>query len=236
MLSQGKVSRPSKNESRPACRLQWSRRVLKMAGGALALSLLPPIANANKAFSATDERKSMKIVIITGSPHKNGTSALLTEEFIAGATSKGHTIVCFDAAFEKVSPCKGCYFCHRHNGVCVQKDAMEKILPEVLSADMIVLVTPIYYYGMSAQIKTVLDRFQARGDELKNHPMKSALLATCGGDAEWSMDGLLAHYQCLCRYLPWEEKGKVLAKGVPGRKDIEGTKFPAEARAFGLSL
>ena len=178
----------------------------------------------------------MKIVMLTGSPHRKGTSALLADEFIAGATAKGHSVVRFDAAFEKVGPCQACYYCDKHNGECIQKDAMRKILPEILSADMIVLVTPLYYFQMTAQLKTVLDRLMPQRAALRKHPMKSAMLVTCGSNTNWNMDAIMAHYKVLQQYLPWEDQGVVLARNVFARKDIEGTAFPAEANTLGANL
>ena len=125
----------------------------------------------------------MKIVVVTGSPHKAGTSALLADKFIEGAQSKGHDVFrfnaafedihpCrqskghdvfrFNAAFEDIHPCRGCDACGM-NGPCVQKDAIEeKLIQKLVDCDMIVLVTPLYYFGFSAQLKTVIDRFYSR--------------------------------------------------------------------------
>lgn len=113
---------------------------------------------------------------------------------------------------------------------------MQKILPEILSADMIVLVTPLYYFSMTAQLKAVIDRMMPQRDALRRHPMKSAMLVTCGSDTSWNMDAIMAQYKALLRYLPWEDQGVVLAKHVFARKDIEGTEYPAAARALGMSL
>ena len=89
----------------------------------------------------------MKIVVLSGSPHKKGTSALLVDEFIAGATEKGHEVTRIDCAFKKVGPCLGCDYCVAHDGQCVQKDDMAVIRPEILAADMIVIASGVYYYG-----------------------------------------------------------------------------------------
>ncbi|WP_165068653.1 flavodoxin family protein [Desulfovibrio sp. ZJ200] len=212
------------------------RCLLKMAGGALALNLLPRLISPADVLAGDTGGTPMKIIVLTGSPHRQGTSALLADEFIAGATPRGHTIVRFDTAFEKVGPCRACYYCDRHNGECVQKDAMQKILPEILSADMIVLVTPLYYFGMTAQLKTVLDRLMPQREALRRRPVKSAMLVTCGSDTDWNMDAIMAHYKVLLRYLPWEDQGVVLARNVFARKDIEGTAYPRAAKALGESL
>ncbi|WP_300786911.1 flavodoxin family protein [uncultured Desulfovibrio sp.] len=215
-----------------------SRRfLLKLLGGSL-VSGLPASATASAAGLplSSNKGKTMKIVVLTGSPHRRGTSALLADEFMAGASARGHAIVRFDAAFEKVGPCLACYYCSEHAGECVQRDAMQKILPEILSADMIVLVTPLYFFSMTAQLKAVIDRMMPQRDALRQHPMKSAMLVTCGSDTSWNMDAIMAQYKALLRYLPWEDQGVVLAKHVFARKDIEGTEYPAAARALGMSL
>ncbi len=212
------------------------RHLLKVAGGALAFGIASRLVSPADILAADSEGKTMKIVMLTGSPHRKGTSALLADEFIAGATAKGHSVVRFDAAFEKVGPCQACYYCDKHNGECIQKDAMRKILPEILSADMIVLVTPLYYFQMTAQLKTVLDRLMPQRAALRKHPMKSAMLVTCGSNTNWNMDAIMAHYKVLQQYLPWEDQGVVLARNVFARKDIEGTAFPAEANTLGANL
>lgn len=213
------------------------RFMLKFLSGSLVSVLLPSVtASAADLLLSDSKGKTMKIVMLTGSPHRQGTSALLADEFIAGASSKGHTIVRFDTAFEKVGPCQACYYCDDHNGECIQQDAMQKILPEVLSADMLVLVTPLYYFNMTAQLKTVLDRLMPQRVAPRKHPMKSAMLVTCGSNTDWNMDAIMAHYKVLQQYLPWEDQGVILAKNVFARKDIEGTDYPTAARALGISL
>lgn len=85
----------------------------------------------------------MKVTIITGSPHKKGTSALLADEFIRGAREAGWNTYRFDAAFEKVAPCLGCDRCGIGAAPCVQKDAMQTLMPELLSSQAVALVTPL---------------------------------------------------------------------------------------------
>ena len=85
----------------------------------------------------------MKVTVITGSPHKKGTSALLADEFIRGAQEAGWDTFRFDAAFEKVTPCLGCDRCGIGAAPCVQKDAMQKLMPELLTSQVVALVTPL---------------------------------------------------------------------------------------------
>lgn len=177
----------------------------------------------------------MKIAVITGSPHKKGTSVLLADEFSAGAESAGHSVIRFDAASSHVNPCRACDYCRSHNMECIQKDDMEYLRSDLLAADMVVFVTPLYYFGMSAQIKRVIDRFYAINGALMA-PRKAALLATCGDEDPTAFDGLKIHYELLCRYLKWEDCGQVLAIGAYRRGDLEASPYPALARSLGESL
>lgn len=77
----------------------------------------------------------MKIVMLEGSPNRNGSSNMLAEEFAKGAKEAGHEVTVISAAHSKISPCTGCVSCG-YNGPCVQKDDMEHIRKEILGADM----------------------------------------------------------------------------------------------------
>lgn len=177
----------------------------------------------------------MKATVITGSPHKKGTSALLADEFIRGAQEAGWDTFRFDAAFEKVSPCLGCDRCGIGSAPCVQKDAMQKLTPELLASQAVALVTPLYYFGFSAQVKTVIDRFYANNYKLTGGK-KVFLLATAYDSNDWTMSALTAHYETLTRYMRWQDSGRVLAVGCGARPDIERSQFPQEAYQLGLSL
>ena len=176
----------------------------------------------------------MKIVVITGSPHKAGTSALLADKFIEGAQSKGHEVFRFNAAFKNITPCSGCNACEM-DGPCVFKDDIEReLMPQMLAADLIVLVTPLYYYDMSAQLKTVIDRMHGRLRRFDGK--KSILMATAWNSADWTMEALVDHYDSLVQFMQWQDMGKVLAVGCGTRSMIERTDFPEQAKRLGMSL
>lgn len=101
----------------------------------------------------------MKILILDGSPHPNGTTSLLRKAFAEGALSAGHTVDTFHTAKEDLHPCLGCNHCRNTGDGCVYKDGMENLNPLLLMADCVVFSTPLYYFGMSAQIKMAIDRF-----------------------------------------------------------------------------
>lgn len=177
----------------------------------------------------------MKIIVITGSPHRRGTSALLADEFIRGAKEAGHSVLRFDAAFEDIHPCRACDYCVTETIRCIQKDAIAPLLSQLIQADMIVFVTPVYYFGMSSQIKMVIDRFYAVNAKLMRR-QKSVLLATAEDTNLQAISALESHYNAILQYLGWTDAGKVLAIGCKKRKDIEKTDFPQQAYELGKSL
>lgn len=179
----------------------------------------------------------MKITVITGSPHKKGTSAHLADKFIEGAEEAGHEIFRFDAAFEDLSPCKACEYCHTKGSTCIHNDSMEKLFPHVINDDMIVFVTPLYYFGMTAQIKTVIDRFYAHNGAIMSHKKDCILIATAADRNDWTMQALVDHYETIVeKYMGWKNVGTILGTGCYVREDAVGSKFADEAYEMGKNL
>lgn len=154
----------------------------------------------------------MKIVILEGSPNRRGSSNMLVEKFKMGAEEAGHDTIVISAAHSEINPCIGCISCG-YDGPCVQRDDMEGIKTEILRADMVVFVTPLYYYGMSAQLKILVDRFCAFNGSIQRKHMKSALIAAAWNDDDWTMEALKVHYKTLVRYLNFKDQGMVLGVG-----------------------
>lgn len=180
----------------------------------------------------------MKVVVLTGSPHKKGTTDLLAEKFIEGAEAAGHEVFRFDSAFKKVHPCIGCNHCECGKEECVFKDDMLMLYPKLIEADAVALVTPVYYHGYSAQLKSVIDRFHGIDDILceSSNSKKAVLLAAGANPRRWIMDGLMTTYHIELRYLGWEDAGTVLACNTLDRKAIEKTNYPEEAYQLGQNL
>lgn len=151
----------------------------------------------------------MKLVMLLGSPNKNGSSNFLAERFAKGAREAGHTVETVDTAHANIHACTGCARCS-YEGTCVQKDDMEQIRRLVLNADMLVFVTPLYYYGMSAQMKTLIDRFCAFNSSLQRRSLRSALIVSARNDDEWTFQALESYYFTLVRYLNLKDMGRIL--------------------------
>lgn len=178
----------------------------------------------------------MKIVVLTGSPQKAGTSSLLADRFIEGAKDAGHETYRFDAAFEKVHPCIACDTCKCGENPCVFQDGMTKLVPQLIEADLIAFVTPLYYYGASAQIKAVIDRFYGIDKMLSGADKKAVLLVTGTNKLDWAMQGIVGSYLEALLYLRWQDCGKVLARGCWMREDIEKTDYPEQAYQLGKNI
>lgn len=177
----------------------------------------------------------MKIVILEGSPNKHGSSNLLAEHFIQGAKESGHIIEIIDTAHSNLHPCTGCIHCG-YEGPCVQKDDMEQFRKQILDADMMVFVTPLYYYGMSAQLKILVDRFCAINSSINQKHMKSALLTVAWNSDDWTFEALESHYKTLVRYLNLDDKGMILGYGCGTPSMTKRSKYPDKAYQLGRSL
>ena len=175
----------------------------------------------------------MRITVLTGSPHRKGTSALLADRFIAGAEDAGHEVFRFDAAFEEVHPCLGCGRCRIAGERCVHRDAMDRLLPNLLAADLVVFATPLYYFGMPAPLKAVVDRFYSVNYALTKSRKRAALLVTAADDREETIAPLRSHYQRILSYLSWEDAGVVAAPGSSSPMNLERTRYPEQAYQLG---
>ena len=177
----------------------------------------------------------MKIVVLMGSPNRKGSTSILAESFKKGAEEAEHSCEMIDICHANIHPCTGCVACG-YEGPCVQKDDVEMIRAKLLAADMVVFATPLYYYGMSAQLKAVVDRFCAYNSSLNRRHLKSALLTVAWNADDWTFAALEAHYKTLVRYINFEDKGMVLGYGCGSPSMTERSKFPAEAYKLGKSL
>ena len=178
--------------------------------------------------------KKMKILVITGSPRKNGNSNTLADNFIKGAQEAGHTVVRFDSAFKNVHPCIACNKCGM-NGQCVFKDDFEFVKANIIDSDAVVFATPMYYFGISAQIKAVIDRFCAINGQISK-PKKAALLMTYADTSEKEAQPIINHYEVLLNYLGWTDIGKIIAPGVWVEGDVMNTHYPQKAYELGKNL
>ena len=177
----------------------------------------------------------MKIVILSGSPHKHGTTSRLVDSFIRGAEEAGHEIVRFDTAFLKVHPCIACETCHSEKGICVFQDDMVKIGKALSESDCVALATPIYYYGICSQLKTVIDRFYAIEPQIRRS-QKTVFLTAMADDVRETVKAANDSYLSAIGWLGWNNAGIVNAFGCSTPEDLNGTDYEQKAYELGKTV
>ena len=121
------------------------------------------------------------------------------------------------------------------SGPCVHKDDIEtEAIQKFMEADVIALVSPVYYFALTAQLKTVIDRFYSRTYDINGK--QSVLLAAGGSDTPLTMRSITKHYETLAGYMHWQDRGRVLAPGCPTREAVVKTEYPQKAFELGMSL
>ena len=181
---------------------------------------------------------SKNIVILNGSPRKNGNSSMLVKAFTKGAESAGHNVTEFFLDSMNIHGCKGCFGGHSSQECpCVQKDDMVKIYPAIKECDVVVLSTPLYYWNMSGQLRTAVDRLfaleEGDGNLLREHDRSCALLMAAEGHG---FDDVLLYYNHLMEHLRWKNLGHVLAGGNGEVGDINGKPEIQKAYELGKSI
>ncbi len=176
---------------------------------------------------------SKKIVVITGSPRKNGNSFAMTDAFIQAAEAKGHTVTRFDAAMKKVGGCRACETCFKTGKACSFDDDFNTIAPAILEADAVVFTTPVYWYSIPAQIKGVIDRLYSFCVGGKNIAGKECALITCCEEEDMSvLDGVRIPMERTAALLKWKMVGEVQVPGVLNVGDIAKTDGCKQAAAL----
>ncbi len=178
------------------------------------------------------------IVILNGSPRQKGNTSMLVKAFTEGAESAGHTVTEFFLGGMDIHGCKGCFGGHSGKECpCVQHDDMDKIYPAVKGSDVVVLASPLYYWTMSGQLRTALDRLfaleEGDGNLLRGNGRASALLMAAEGRG---FEDAVLYFDHLMEHLRWKNLGKVLCGGVMDVGDAQGRKELDDARELGRSI
>lgn len=176
-----------------------------------------------------------RIVVLVGSMRKGGNTDLLAQAFTEGAR-KNNTVEIVSVADYKVNPCIGCDSCFTREGnQCFQKDDMVKIYEKLKIADIAVIASPVYFYGISAELKAIIDRLHT---PMRNEfPIKKlALLLVGAATLPELFDAIKLQYQLVLNFFHLKDAGMVLVKGVKDIGDIKKTKSLEEAYNLGVSI
>lgn len=171
----------------------------------------------------------MRVLAISASPRKGGNSDVLCDRFLQGAAEAGHETEKIRLTEKRIAPCAACYACGKDGHACVQKDDMSEILQKLIDADVIVLSTPVYFYSVAAQMKTMIDRCLPRYCEIMNKQFYFAV--TAADPQHEATNETVADLRGFLRCLPGaEEKGVIYGTGAWDKGDI--FKHPALDKAY----
>lgn len=167
---------------------------------------------------------SKNIVVITGSPRKNGNSFAMTDAFIQAAEAKGHTVTRFDAADRNLTGCRACETCFKTGKACSFDDDFNTIAPAILETDAVVFTMPVYWYSIPSQIKVVIDKLYSLVVGGKDYAGKECALIACCEEADMTvLDGVRVPMERTAALLKWTMVGEVMVPGVLNVGDIAKT-------------
>lgn len=176
-----------------------------------------------------------RVLIVSGSPRKRGNSDLLCYEFEKGAVSAGNSVKKIFIQEKNIKFCTGCYSCVSNHGKCIHKDDVAEIIQDMTNADVIVMSTPVYFYSVSGQLKTLIDRTVARYTEIKNKEFYIIAAA-----AENSYSTFTRTVECIRGFIDCisgaKEKGVLTAGGVWKKGEIYSTKYIQQAYDMGAAV
>lgn len=170
-----------------------------------------------------------KVLIISSSLRKNSNSEMLADEFMRGAKEAGHQAEKVSLRHQRIGFCKGCLACQK-TGHCVIKDDAAEIAQKMLTADVIAFATPIYYYEMSGQMKTMLDR--ANPLFPSDYAFRDIYLLTTAADSD--EDAMEGARKGLEGWIACFEKAKLAGAVFAGGVDAPGEvkEHPALEKAY----
>jgi multimeric flavodoxin WrbA len=185
--------------------------------------------------------KGKKILVFMGSPRKNGNSAVLAKEAIAGAKAAGAQIESFFLHGMKINPCMACDACRRKKqNSCILKDDMAPLYPKIRQADAIVIATPVYWFTVSAQTKLFMDRWYALGGE-EGYPFKGkkfGILLTYADEDPFRSGAVnaLRTFQDAIRFVGAEITGMVYGSAWKAGEIRKNKSLLKKARQLGKDL
>lgn len=185
--------------------------------------------------------QSKVLAVLLGSPRVGGNTEVLAKSFAAGAEEAGYEVKTLRLAPLALKGCLDCRRCWSTGKPCIQNDDMIKVHELLQEASAVAVVSPLYYYTFSSQIKPVFDRtlpFGAANSPVSIKGKKCVLLAAAGDETDDVFDGMIATYKHICNFLKWENAGMICAPGIYVKGDMEklGQQWLEKARELGKTL
>ncbi|NLZ45745.1 MAG: flavodoxin family protein [Clostridiales bacterium] len=172
----------------------------------------------------------MNILVLNGSPRPNGNTVAMINAFADGAKKVGNDVTVIDVCKKKIAGCLGCEYCHtKGNGDCVQKDDMTEVYLALEKAEMLVLASPIYYWGFTGQLQSAINRMYAVG---KPKMLKKSALILSSESPDVYEGAIYGYKNSFPIYMGLEDMGIFTANGDQNKSEEK----LSELRAFGETL
>lgn len=176
-----------------------------------------------------------RVVILVGSVRRGGNTEILAKSFADGA-GKHHEVELVSVANHRICPCIGCNSCYSSEGNrCIQEDDMTVVYEKLKKADTVIIASPVYFYGISAQLKALVDRLHT--------PMRSefgikrlGLILVGAATLPELFDPIVLQYRMICSFFGLEDIGMVLVHGAKNKGDVLDGDGPKRAFEMGESL
>lgn len=149
----------------------------------------------------------MKYVIVQGSPRLNGNTATALKALMQGLkeSESNAEIQFIEAAKLRIQGCQACNSCKKNGGFCIHNDDTNQVIGAIADSDFLIIGTPVYYWGVSAQVKLIIDKFYSKNTQFRENSEKRFGLITVGGaeleDPQYQL--IDQHMDCICEYLHW---------------------------------
>jgi multimeric flavodoxin WrbA len=176
-----------------------------------------------------------KVLVLSASPRRGGNSDLLCDQFILGVKESGNQVEKIFLRDKEINYCMACDACQGNGGNCVQKDDMAEILDKIIASDVIVMATPVYFYTMDGQMKTLIDRTYPRYLAISDKEMY--FIATAADNRKQAMERTFEGFRGFISCLEGaKEKGIIYGTGAWQIGDIKGSEAMKQAYEMGKAI
>lgn len=150
----------------------------------------------------------MNILVLNGSPRVNGNTSRMIKAFKEGVKLNNHNISVVDVCKKKIAGCLACEYCHnKEKGVCIQKDDMQEVYNLLKTAEMLVIASPIYYHGITGQLKCTIDRFYSVAYPKRPVNLNKVAMFLSSGDDNMYDGAIFSYKGDFLDYLDLEDMG-----------------------------
>lgn len=180
----------------------------------------PEEANLPATIERICQGNGKNVLVLMSAGTRLGNTDRLTDSYIKGLSEKGHTVTKVYLGSMRMAGCRGCGACQRNGNRCVVQDDMQELYPIVSDCDTIVMASPLYFWTITARLKSFIERLYAISVDDKYPEKETVLLMTAGDNGVHTFDQALGYFHILSGILGGKEVGTYLAGGCTGCEEI----------------